>query len=238
MKLFKSLVSQSLLATTVLGGLMVATPALAEDSAWDVSANAAVVSDYRFRGVSLSDKEVAVQGGFDVVYTLNDSISLFAGNWNSTLYDGSITGDFEHDFYAGLQGKLGTVDWKLGAVAYLYSDASNSDYVEIYGSLTQAVGPVSLTGGFAFAPSQDNFGGERAIYVNAGASYTIPDTGFALNAGIGLEDNAFYNNKLDWTVGLTYTKSVFSLGIAYVDTDVEGGTIEDPTVVATLKVTF
>ncbi|MBL4639835.1 MAG: hypothetical protein JKY57_04830, partial [Kordiimonadaceae bacterium] len=54
-----------ILAVGVTSAILIGTPAAAQDDAGiSLSANAALVSDYRFRGVSLSDKDIAIQGGF------------------------------------------------------------------------------------------------------------------------------------------------------------------------------
>lgn len=61
-------------------------PALAaEDSHF--SANVAVTSDYRFRGVSQSAKDPALQGGVDYTHPTG----LYLGAWGSTI-------DFGDDF--------------------------------------------------------------------------------------------------------------------------------------------
>jgi uncharacterized protein (TIGR02001 family) len=46
-----------------------------------VSANAGLVSDYRFRGVSQSDKHIAVQGGV----TATHKSGFYVGFWGSNL---------------------------------------------------------------------------------------------------------------------------------------------------------
>ncbi len=63
---------RSLLATTAVASAafvaFAATPALAQEeseSDLTVSGNVAIVTDYRFRGVSLSDGKAAVQGGIE-----------------------------------------------------------------------------------------------------------------------------------------------------------------------------
>src|SRR5690606_18219781 len=58
---------RSLLAATVLASAVAATPALAQETGeFTISGNATLVTDYRFRGFSLSDGDFAVQGGVDV----------------------------------------------------------------------------------------------------------------------------------------------------------------------------
>ena len=52
----------------------------ADDGAFDITATATVVSDYRFRGVSLSDRDPAVQGSVDITYR-----GFYAGAWASSI---------------------------------------------------------------------------------------------------------------------------------------------------------
>lgn len=62
-----------------------AVPAAAQDTAppkpVTVSGSVGLVSDYRFRGVSQSDENLAVQGGFTIAH----ESGLYIGTWGSNL---------------------------------------------------------------------------------------------------------------------------------------------------------
>src|SRR3546814_8220482 len=60
-----------------------------------LSGEVAVVSDYRFRGLSLSDEEIALQP----TLTLSHESGLYAGVWGSTMPDSPLSGKFELDLY-------------------------------------------------------------------------------------------------------------------------------------------
>ena len=99
---------RSLMAATLLAGsAFVATPALAQDGAevagsgLTVSGNAAIVTDYRFRGVSLSGGDFAIQGGVDVAH---DS-GFYVGTWGSSIDAGEAFGEMELDVYGGWSGE-------------------------------------------------------------------------------------------------------------------------------------
>jgi uncharacterized protein (TIGR02001 family) len=62
-----------------------AAPAPTPD--WTITGNAGLFSDYRFRGISQTDKKPAFQGGFDVAH----SSGFYLGNWNSNI-DSSFFG--------------------------------------------------------------------------------------------------------------------------------------------------
>lgn len=69
-----------------------------------LSFNAALVSDYRYRGISQTRLAPALQGGAD--YT-DDTSGMYAGTWLSTIRwtrDAGGGGDAEWDLYAGRVG--------------------------------------------------------------------------------------------------------------------------------------
>ena len=78
----------------------VSTPAFAQDeevtgagSPFSLSGGISVVSDYRFRGISLSDEEIALQP----TLTLSHESGLYAGVWGSTMPDSTLSDKFELD---------------------------------------------------------------------------------------------------------------------------------------------
>ena len=107
----------------------------------EISANVAVTSDYVFRGVSQTDENPAIQGGFDYSH---DS-GFYAGVWGSNVDGGLYNGaSAEFDLYFGYSGELGGVGIDIGFLRYNYAGSSPStDYDEIY--LGVSYGPVSAT---------------------------------------------------------------------------------------------
>lgn len=227
----------------LLGGLsLIATSApvfgqtadaAAEEPALDVSANLGVVSDYRFRGISLSDRGLALQGGLDL-----ESEHFFVGGWASTIaeYAGA---DVELDLYAGLHGASDSFAWTAGAYAYVYPGGRAVNYAELVASGETYVGPVTLGLEAAWAPPQANLDGTNR-YVGAAASLET-SMGAALHVRGGYEDG-FYDSKWDWELGASYTNGPFTASLAYIDTNLadeesEGG-LGRAGVVASLLATF
>jgi len=156
------------LALIMAAGL--AAPAIAqEEGPVSVSANVALTSDYRFRGVGLSDGNIAVQGGIDVAH----ESGFYIGTWASSLAsvddtapfdDGTGTvisspignyGAIELDIYAGWSGEVVsgiTVD--VGALYYLYPDALNTTTIS---STTAGTPPVVSPTGLEFFNSTTSF---------------------------------------------------------------------------------
>ncbi|WP_413740601.1 TorF family putative porin [Sphingomonas sp. Sphisp66] len=224
-----------------------AAPAFAQEEAppkpVTVSGNIALVSDYRFRGVSQSDKGIAVQGGI----TVSHESGLYGGVWASNLagwgtFGGSNT---ELDLIAGYKRELTdglTVD--VGLTWYMYpSGADKTDFAEPYVKLSSSLGPVSVLAGVAYAPSQEALGNwsntpeskagdkEDNLYLWADISSGIPKTPITLKAHLGYSEGnpglgpngtsvAPTGRYLDWLIGADAAVGPLTLGIAYVDTDI------------------
>ena len=91
------------------------------------SANIGAVTDYRFRGISQTNKKPALQGGLDYAF----SNGLYVGTWASTvtkdLYPAGA--GLELDFYGGWKKELAkdlTLD--LGVLYYWYPSAAYYTY--------------------------------------------------------------------------------------------------------------
>lgn len=197
---------------------MIASAAAAEAPV-QLSANAGIVSDYRFRGISLSDRDPALQGGVD----LETKIGLFAGTWASTIADYGGA-DVEIDVYGGYQGSAAGVDFSIGAYAYLYPGGRDVDYVELTVQAERGFGPVTMGIEASLAPRQDNVAAANH-YLGLSAAFEIPGTGIVAKARGGHE-HGFYDHKWDWEIGASYSRSVFTASLAYVDSN-HGGVAEE-----------
>ncbi|MBY0302553.1 MULTISPECIES: TorF family putative porin [Sphingomonas] len=130
----------------------------APDHAVTVSGAATIASDYRFRGVSQSDRHMAVQGGITIAH---DS-GLYVGTWASNLAGWGTFGgaNMELDLIAGYKARLAdnaTLD--VGLTWYMYpGGAAKTDFAEPYARLTGTAGPATLTAGVAYAPKQQAIG--------------------------------------------------------------------------------
>ena len=245
-------------ATASLGLLTSAlapAPALAQEAQdaggglptdWSVSANVAFTTDYRWRGVSFSDGDFAVQGGFDLAH----EGGFYAGVWASSIetYGGILDtqvietldengaavslpvatflsgGETELDVYAGFSGGTDVFAYDLGVLWYFYPGSFvDTDYGEVYGSLSTKTGAATLTGGVGYIWDQDNtFGGDNA-YVFAALSTPLGGTGAAFDAHLGYTEGAFAlaNDQLDWSLGVSYELAGLTLSAAYVATDAD-----------------
>ncbi len=237
-----------------------AAAAAAPQSPWAFTANIGLLSDYRFRGISQTDKKPALQGGFDVAH----SSGLYAGNWNSNvdskLYNGA---NLEMDFYGGYKHAFdGGFGLDVGVIYYYYPNSGSSpsgstriDNTELY--LGASYGPVSLKYNYAVSDFFGTPDSSGSSYLDAGFSYDLGHNfGFVAHYGyqwlkggavVTQIDGSTANNISDWKLGVTYTIDGWVIGLAYVATnrDLTGGTaaltnrnISGNTAVASVTKTF
>ena len=114
--------------------LMSSVPAFAQEEPTapvTVSGSVAMVSDYRFRGVSMTDRGMAVQGGISVSH----ESGAYAGVWGSNLSGWGTFGgaNMELDLNAGYAVDLGGATLDVGLVWYMYpSGLDTTDFAEPY----------------------------------------------------------------------------------------------------------
>jgi uncharacterized protein (TIGR02001 family) len=207
--------------SVAVSAIAMSAPAFAQEVAEEaigpvaLTGGVAVVSDYRFRGVSLSGKDFAVQP----YLTVSHESGLYVGAWGSNLSENDGD-DVEMDLYAGFAGG-DDLTYDIGATYYLYPGVSNLNYVEFTGKLGSTVGPATVGVQLSYVPSQDNTGDEDNVYVATNASVALPNSPISIVGSLGVEDGAFTagSEKLDWSVGMTAAISDFTLGVSYVDTN-------------------
>lgn len=201
-----------------------------DDGGFDLalSANVALVSEYRFRGVDLSGGDIALQGGVD----LGLPSGFYVGAWGSTLDDDTVGyGDMELDVFGGWTGDLGGLTADVGVIGYLYPDAGagDYDYYEFYGSLGAGLGPASVTAGVAYAPSQDSLdfgaGSDDNLYLYLDAGVGIPTTPLTVKAHVGYTDGSLTytddGDAMDYSLGVeaVVPGTPITVGAAYVALD-------------------
>jgi len=84
-------------------------------SAWTLTGNASIASQYVSRGFRQTWGKPAAQAGIDIAHSSGWS----AGSWVSTVSKRYIeNGKLEWDLYGGYSGKLGALGYNLSALYY------------------------------------------------------------------------------------------------------------------------
>ena len=240
-------------AAALTGGALLATPALADDPpapapALTVSGNVSGVTDFRFRGVSLSGGDPAIQGGITVTH----SSGFYVGAWSSSIDGGPIYGQQELDLFGGWGGEIASgtkVD--VGLLKYVYpsSDVGPADYWEPYASISHTFGPATAKLGVAYAWEQDSLANQDNLYLYGNLDVGIPNSPITVSGHLGYTDGVLSpsllaggtkGNGWDWSLGASVTVlGHLTAGVAYIGVDgpsVNG--LTDDTVVGTLTLSL
>lgn len=206
-----------------------------------LTGNVGLYSQYIFRGLTQTNREPALQGGFDYGH----SSGLYAGTWASNiswLRDGGLYnagGSLEWDFYGGFKGNIGKTDftYDIGALYYWYPGDvtpnpgfwSKADTFELYGAL----GWKWITAKYSHSVGNKTFtvpDSRGTYYLDITANVPIGETGLTVIAhwgkqkydgqtpGLALNNDALFSYE-DWKVGITYAlPKDFTIGAFYTDT--------------------
>ncbi|MDI1294647.1 MAG: TorF family putative porin [bacterium] len=226
------------LSGPILIGALVAmsAPALAQDAPapeLTVTGNAAVVTDYRFRGISQTNRQFALQGGITVSHASGFYASVWGSSIDDYVYNG---GDQELDLIAGYSKTVGAATFDAGVLYYYYPGTGgiNSDFFEPYASVKGTFGPATAKVTANYAPKQAAIGlGSQVpgggpkkdnLYLAADVATAIPNMPVGLTGHFGHSFGPSYlvpygKGYNDWSVGATYTWSHLTFGVSYVDTN-------------------
>ena len=221
---------QNNLKAAVLAALLLApAAAFAQDAESNFSWNAGVASDYVFRGISQSNRDIAFQGGVD--YAFGDS-GFYAGAWGSNVDFQDVLGpNIEVDLYAGYNTDItDNVNFDVMLTRYTYhgseSGYGNIDYNELITKVAlKDVG--TLTVGYTNDYSNS---GENVTYVNLGHSWDLGSE-YTLNAGFG-RSFADFGDYNECNVGVSKSFKGIEFGLNYYDTNLDGPRAADAVVLS------
>ena len=165
------------------------------------SGSAAITSDYRFRGITQTQNDPAIQAGFTLAHTSG----LYFGLWGSNVDFGEDSPSLE----------------LVGVLYYNYPSDSDLNWVELYGKLGFKDAIISGDNILTNVNYTNDYAGLDGDSWNFNVGYTVPfgSTGFGGIASVGYttvdKDKYDFNgddNYVDWKAGVTYGfKSVSGL---------------------------
>jgi uncharacterized protein (TIGR02001 family) len=219
------------------------------------SATVAVVSDYEFRGVSLSEGDPALQGSLDFAFDSGFALGAWASNLD---YGDEYDGKFELDLYASYSREVSeSLSWGAGLMAYTYPDSEGrapsasqpglleiEDYAEAYVDVT--------AGGFYGAQwYAHDYGGLGSSALYSEINYTHAVGALELTAHLGYSWGDYWRDDalgggelLDYSLGAQWTVRHFTFAGKLTGTDAgdreitSGAFRNDPRLVFSIETTF
>ncbi|UJF21526.1 TorF family putative porin [Shewanella sp. OMA3-2] len=206
----------------LLAGLTLSASVLATSAQAELSGEVSLTNDYRFRGISQTAGDPALQAGVD----WSAENGFFVGAWASNIdfdeedYNGP---DIELDIYAGYYGEINdNTSWDVTLYRYNYPGDSELDYLE-------ATVGVDFSGfRAAYWYTNDYSGSDLDLHymeLNYGWEFTENwslDVHYGYNFGDALDDGEGFDSYSDYSVGVSTEVAGFGLSLAYLMTDLDG----------------
>ena len=242
----KVLLASAVSAAFALPLTVFSSSAAAADSPHSFSGNFGLYSQYIFRGLTQTNTDPALQGGFDYSH----ANGLYAGTWlsniswltDSSAVTGYSSSSLEWDFYGGYRGTFGKSDfgYDVGLLQYYYPGTHSTivapgsvkaDTLEAYAAISWKW----LSAKYSQSLGSKTFGvdGSRGTsYLDISANYPLNDKlsiqahygnqsfkGTTPGATVSNDANASYE---DYKLGLTYAlPKDFTLGAYYTTTSMD-----------------
>jgi uncharacterized protein (TIGR02001 family) len=213
------MIKKTLLATALLAST---SPVLAEIP--NVSANATLATDYVFRGISQTNNQFAIQGGFDWASDMGIYLGTWASSIDSSFFAGPTDPQIELDLYGGYSNEMSNgFGYDLGYLRYQYPGGDDFNTNEFYlkGSY------MGFSASVNYSPELNFLGVDGSGWYWAAAyDHTFPyEIGFNAHVGYNAgqafsDDDALGGTYTDWSLGLSKTVIGVDLGLTYTDTNV------------------
>jgi uncharacterized protein (TIGR02001 family) len=187
----------------------------------EFSGNVALTTDYVWRGISQTDQDPAIQGGFDYEHESGFSI----GTWASNVEFGDDT-NMELDVYGGYGTEFEGIGLSVGYIAYNYSNGDQWDFDEVN---------IGASYGIFSAMISTDLDDDIGTYYEAALDFEVGD-GFGIGLHIGEYDLDNAGDVTDWSIGVSKEYGGFGFGLTYHDTDEHSlGNIYEERVVFTVS---
>ena len=205
-----------------LVGLALTTTLFSGMAAAEVTGEISLTNDYRFRGVSQTAGDPALQGGIDWSFDSGFSVGAWASNvdFDEPGYNGPA---IEYDFYVAYGGEINEdLTYDITLNRYNYSGESDIGYFEVTAGM-------DFKGFRAAYWYTNDYGGTDLDYHYAELNYSYEfvenwslDLHYGYNVGDALDDGEGFDSYSDYSVGVSTELSGFGLSLAWLGTDLSG----------------
>ncbi len=174
-------------------------------SAVEISGNVGLSSDYIWRGMTQTNGDAAINGGFD----LATDNGFYFGTWSSNAGGAGSNYSMELDVYLGFSGEMGNenMSYDIGYISVIYPGDDSADFEEAY------IGFNIYGLSILYSSGQDG-------------SPDYSEIGYSVDAGPGSFGVSYgeYEDTGDNTlIGYDWGIGNFSLGFYYYDFEAKAG---------------
>ncbi len=171
-------------------------------NAVSVSGNAAIQTDYVWRGMTQNSGDTSVNVGLDA----DLGSGFYVGTWAATVDFGNGH-TLEHDYYGGYAFEMGGIGINIGAIQVTYNGTTDVDFSENYVALSL---PMNI--GLHYSE-----GDELGDYMELSYSRDVGDGSLAISYGDMDSSTGNADGGSNTTIGYSMAAGDFTVDISYSD---------------------
>ena len=188
------------------------------EPAWDIEGYVGLYTDYRDRGLTLSDLDPAIAGSLGIYHK-----SGLYGGVDAALIDDGRGGDSKTEFYLGYSLDKGDYIYDFSVeLDGIHGDTSDY-YSEFKASMARDFGIAFIRGGVAYAPEgRWNTPDIDSFYTYADLELpvpTIPELTFITHVGYDARQSR--SNLWDWSIGVSAFIESFEINLTFEDSSLD-----------------
>jgi uncharacterized protein (TIGR02001 family) len=189
-----------------------------EESDWSLDGFVGVATDYRDRGLSVSDRDFTAHGSIGLFHS-----SGFSGGMDLAGISDGLGSDVRTEFFAGYSMDNGDYVYDFSVELDVFHGDSSRYYPEFKAAISRDFGLAFIRGGIAFAPDGRWSSPDLdSYYTFADLEIpvpTIPELTLMTHIGYDARDGA--SDLLDWSVGLSAFVQNFEVTLAFEDSSLD-----------------
>lgn len=171
-------------------------------NAVSVSGNAAIQTDYIWRGMTQNDGDTSVNVGLDA----DLGGGFYVGTWAATVDFGNGH-TLEHDYYGGYAFEMGGIGIDIGTIQVTYNGTTDVDFSENYVALSL---PMNI--GLHYSE-----GDELGDYMELSYGMDVGDGSLAISYGDMDSSNGSADGGSNTTIGYSMAAGDFTVDLSYSD---------------------
>lgn len=210
---------RDLMAFALMMGAVV--PVSAQDDVPEIEITGYVggVTDYRDRGLSLSDQDPTIVAALSV----NHKSGFYVGT-QGALIDDQFSRDAQLEFYAGYRFEARGFEYDISAeLDSFFGGASDEYFPEFKASIARDFGLAYIKSGFAYAPEgRWNSPGVDSLYWSTNLEVPVPTLpALTVISRLGYDIRQNRSDLWDWSFGLSAFVGDLELSIVYEDSTLD-----------------
>jgi uncharacterized protein (TIGR02001 family) len=203
----------------LIGGLTVASHAQDDIPEIEINGYVGGVTDYRDRGLSLSDQDPTVVAALSIRHK-----SGFYIGTQGALIDDQFGRDGQLEFFAGYQFESGGFEYDISAELDSFFGGVRDEYFpEFKASVARDFGIAYIKTGLAYAPEgRWNTPGVDSLYWSTNFEFPVPTLpALTLISRVGYDFRQDRSDLWDWSVGLSAFVGDVEFSVAYEDSSLD-----------------